>query len=310
MNWKFIYIIIFYIIITISNTSFFFNFPYSISLSNGNILVIHKSGISICDYLLSDIIEDIIIFKEDEQIKTEESLSKVTTATIDEYIIILINDKIYIFNDTGNLLYESDKEYLEQGETAEYYSLVPIKKTGNDIFYFIGFIYNELLYFLYYKYNYEENKNFILSKRIGKHKDSYYNVELKIKNKGLSCQYMQDMINHQYYNPIVCFFLTFTNSYYYLTIDYFSIEDDNYIDYHPKYISDYFNISGIIKCIKSCVNQDHSKAILGLYLTTGECRYYIYNIQDFKIRYIYYKDVHCRDKYNELKINYYKEKEE
>ena len=303
MNRKLLYMYIFYIIITKSNLSIFFNFPYSISLSNGNIFVIHKSGISICDYLLSYIIEDIIIFKEDEQIKTEASLSKVTTATIDEYIISLINDKIYIFNDTGNLLYESEKEILEQGETAEYYTLVPIKKEVNDIFYIIGFIHNKALYFFYYKYNYENKENSKLSKSIDDY--GYYLI-----NKGLSCQYMKYTNNYPYLNAIVCFFLIYDSNYY-IIFEYFSIEANNKIALHSDFTYDFFTFPEI-KCIKSCVNQDHSKALVVLYLATGELRSFIYNIniEYINLKYYFYKDSHCRDQHYGLKINYYKEKED
>ena len=273
-------------------------------------MIIHKYGISICDYLLSDIIENITIFKEDEQIKTEALLSKITTGTIDNYIISLINDKIYIFNDTGNLLYESDKKILEKGETAEYYTLVPIKKEENDIFYFIGFIHNESLYFLYYKYKYEEKENLKLSKRIMKHNDNSALETYNIKNKGLSCQYIKYMTYYQY-NAIVCFFLIHVYNYY-LTFDFFSIGSYNNIVQHSYYNPDYYNCSEI-KCIKSYVNQDHSKVFVGLYLTTGKCEYFIYDnndIEDLDLIYYYFPDFHARDQYHGLKVNYYKEKEE
>ena len=271
-------------------------------------MVIHKFGITICNYLLSQIIKNITIFNEDEQIKTESSLSKVTTATIDEYIISIINDKIYILNDIGELLYKSNEEILEQGETAYYYTLVPIKKKDNYIFYFIGFVHNALLYFLYYEYNYEENTNAKLSKYIEKHK--YNSKTYNIVNKGLSCQYMT---NSQNINSIICFFLIYTNNYYLLTVDNFLINNDNIIVQDSNYIADHF-IFPSIRYIKSCIAKDHSKALVGLILTTGECRYFIFNINvyynDDYIQNYYFIDQHCRSQYHGLKINYYKEKEE
>ena len=306
MKAKLLYIYLLSIIITISNTSIFFNFPYSISLSNGNILVIHRFGITICDYLLSKIIKKIVIFNEDEEITSESSLSKVTTATFDEYIITIINDKIYILNEVGDLLYNSSKEILEQGETAYYYTLVPIKKEGNYLFYFIGFVHNASLYFLYYAYNYVEKTNFKLSTRIEKHK---YNSNIyNIKNKGLSCQYMTYRYN---INLIICFFLIYTSDYY-LTVDNFLINNNNSIVQYSNYIVYHFNFPSI-GCIKSCIAKDHSKVFVGLILTTGECRYFIFNINDYyddSIQNWYFVDQHCRDQYHGLKINYYKEKED
>jgi hypothetical protein len=310
MNGKLLlYIYILYIIIIIiSNASVFFNFPYSISLSNGNILVIHKLGITICDSLLSKIIKEIVIFDEDEEINTESSLSKVTTATMDEYIIALINDKIYILNDVGDLLYENNTKILEQGETAEYYTLIPIKKEGNYLFYFIGFVHNASLYFLYYKYyNYEEKTNLILSKTRKKHE--YGSTIYNIVNKGLTCQYMTYSQN---INSIICFFLIYSNYYYYLTADNFLINNNNSIVQDSSYTGNHFNFPEI-RCIKSCVAKDHSKALVGLYLTTGEARYFIFDINAIYYNTIqnwYFIDQHCRNQFHGLKINYYKEKEE
>ena len=300
---KLLYIYIIYTIIIISNSSIIFNFPYSISLSNGNILIIHKYGITICDGLLSNIIEDIVIFNKDEEIKTELSLSKVTTANIDEYIISIINDKIYIFNDNGNLLYEDDKKILEQEEIADYYTLVPIKKEGNYIFYFIGFIHNASLYFLYYEYDYIEKTNFQLSKRIGKHE--YNLIKYDIKNKGLSCQYMTYNEN---INFLICFYLVAN---YDLTFDYFSINTNKTIAYHSYFKAVHYNYPEI-KCIKSClVAQDHSKALVGLYLINGEYQYFIFDANyNSQIKKFYLKETLCRNQYYGLKINYYKEKEE
>ena len=300
---KLLFIYIIYTIIIISNSSIIFNFPYSISLSNGNILIIHKYGITICDGLLSNIIEDIVIFNKDEEIKTELSLSKVTTANIDEYIISIINDKIYIFNDNGNLLYEDDKKILEQEESADYYTLVPIKKEGNYIFYFIGFIHNASLYFLYYEYDYIEKTNFQLSKRIGKHE--YNLIKYDIKNKGLSCQYMTYNEN---INFLICFYLVAN---YDLTFDYFSINTNKTIAYHSYFKAVHYNYPEI-KCIKSClVAQDHSKALVGLYLINGEYQYFIFDANyNSQIKKFYLKETLCRNQYYGLKINYYKEKEE
>ena len=126
-----------------------FNFPYALSLSNGNILVIHKTGITICDNLLTKIIKNATIFITSEQIETEESLSKVTTTKMNNYIISIINDKIYIFNDIGDLLFQDNTKILSSYERAEYYTLVSYKIVDNNYFYLIGFVDNELLNFLY-----------------------------------------------------------------------------------------------------------------------------------------------------------------
>ena len=71
---------ILFILINISNSYLSFNFPYSLVLANENILVIHQKGITICNQHLNKVITNVKTFSEDEEIKTEASLSKVTTA--------------------------------------------------------------------------------------------------------------------------------------------------------------------------------------------------------------------------------------
>ena len=102
--------------------------PYSISLSNENILVIHRYGISICNSIVTEIIDNITIFTEGEEISTEAALSKITSASENGYIFTIINDEIYIFNEIGILLYHNNSKILLSGETANYYTLAPIKK--------------------------------------------------------------------------------------------------------------------------------------------------------------------------------------
>ena len=117
------------------------------------------------------------------------------------------------------------------------------------------------------------------------------------------------MTNYQY-NAIVCFFLIHVYNYC-LTFDYFSIGSYNNIVQHSYYYPDHFDFSEI-KCIKSCVNQGNSKVFVGLYLTTGECRFFIYDNDNEYLNLIYYffPDFHARDQYHGLKVKYYKEKEE
>ena len=68
---KILHLIIICILIDLSKSLKSFNYPYSLTLTNGNIFIIHQKGVTICDYSLSTIIENVIIFSEDEEIKTE-----------------------------------------------------------------------------------------------------------------------------------------------------------------------------------------------------------------------------------------------
>ncbi len=128
---KIIFLLTLFLAIHPSISSLSFIYPYSLSLSDENILIIHKFGISICDALISRIINNVISFSEDEQI-TEESLSKITCESKTKYISCLINDKIYIFDNVGNSLYKSVSSFLGNDEYPDYYSLIPIKEDNDQ----------------------------------------------------------------------------------------------------------------------------------------------------------------------------------
>jgi len=66
----------------------------------------------------------------------------------------------------------------------------------------------------------------------------------------------------------------------------------------------------IIKCIKSIVNPEHTKALVSLYLDTGEINYFTYNINiemdEFEYT-CYDDDDRYRLHFYGLKVNYYEE---
>ena len=91
-------------VIKLSITIISFINPYTITLSDGKLLVIHRYGVSICNSQVTEIIDTIISFTGDEEISTEEALSKITSVSENGYIFCIINDKTYIFDENGNLL--------------------------------------------------------------------------------------------------------------------------------------------------------------------------------------------------------------
>ena len=186
--------IIFNLLMTLTYSSVSFNFPYSLTLSNGDIFVIHQTGVSICDNHLSEIKQNVISFPENKEIKTESSLSKISTIFENNYIICIINDKIYIFDEFGTSIYNSTST-ITNFEEAEYYTLVPITKNNYYYTYVVGYIYNNLLYLLYYKYEFSRKINNLLNIKRGIKHESYDNYDnyigsFYIEYKGLSCQYM------------------------------------------------------------------------------------------------------------------------
>ena len=125
--------ILYFFILLIIHFSFIissisFEYPSALTLNNGNIFIIHKTGVSICDPSNSTIIKDIIIFKESEQIKNEDYLSKVILAQFkDGYIVSIIINKIFFFDAEGK---------YEYNETLT---------TRDDLYYFLTIIYMNIL---------------------------------------------------------------------------------------------------------------------------------------------------------------------
>ena len=64
-----------------------FTYPSAITLSNGNIFVVEKFGIYICDHTLSYIIKTEFTFSEEDQIKNEEEYSRIILKKRFSYII-------------------------------------------------------------------------------------------------------------------------------------------------------------------------------------------------------------------------------
>ena len=102
-----------------------------------------------------------------------------------------------------------------------------IQKTLNYYQYIIGYIHNNLLNFLNYKYYFSSHTNSLVNsqkekmhKRYNKY-DEYIN-SYYIENKGLSCQYMIDVYGDKIF---VCFFMVIISSNYFITYDYFLILD-------------------------------------------------------------------------------------
>ena len=195
-----------------------FDYPYYLTLSNGNIFFIHYKGIDIYDSSFNKI-NQILQFSGDEEM-TEEIFSKIELKYGNEHILSIINDKIYIFNNEGKFLYKSEDK-INKNETIKNYALAPIG-LYNDTFkyaiaFFEGEIYKNIYLNLYlYSYNITENNNTLLN--ITKDNRYYFTYtgygtysEYRYytnQNKELSCEYMTyyDHKNKIDRNYLTCFF--------------------------------------------------------------------------------------------------------
>ena len=155
-----LFFIIFLLFLKKNISTLLFSYPTAITLSDNNILVIETNGIYICDPNITTIISVEFNFtKEEDKIKNETNLSQVIIKRYSSFIYGLINYKIYIFNITGKLLYNSNGTEFE-GYTPEYCTLAYSHNTGNLYYYIIGYFdRNNHLTLLLYEFDKLTNKN-------------------------------------------------------------------------------------------------------------------------------------------------------
>ena len=277
---KLLFWIIIYIIINQTTSPISFEYPHSFYLPNRNIFVIHKLGITICNLNLTEIIKNVIVFENDEKI-TEESLSKVTSIIENGYIFNIINDKIYIFDDVGNLLFKSNNKILETGENPAYYTLAPVKISNGYYYYVIGFINNNIT-LLYYKYNIANKQNNLIISMKNFQKSYFTNNRVYIESKSLACNYMKN----ETLESLLCFYLSsqLSNSEYkyYSTIISFYINENEIKDIDNNFLLYDF---GNYKYIKSTVNIDHSFAFVCMvpYEGLNICFKYSFDLEKVKL---------------------------
>ena len=169
-------------IINVSLGGLVFQYPHAFELENKNILVIHKFGITLCNPTFTRSISRLKTFSESEQIASDDALTKVSSVKGENYIITIINDKIYIFDKDGNLLFENPDKITEND--VEIYTLEYIYEKNDYIYFLIGFVYDTKLYLYAYKYNTND-------KSIENFSSLENAASKKIKNNGITCHYMR-----------------------------------------------------------------------------------------------------------------------
>jgi len=171
-----------------------YDYPYSITLANDNIFIIQKTGIDIYDKSLNKL-NQIIEFSGEEEI-SEEKFSKISIKYNTKYILSVINDKMFIFNNEGKLLYKSE-EKINNNQVIYSYSLTFINITNNICDYIIGY-FDEDSYLNLKLYRYDSEKNNISLLYYLKKNSYNYQIyqndpgifEFTNKQKLLSCEYM------------------------------------------------------------------------------------------------------------------------
>ena len=292
-----------------SETFLYFNYPYAFKIKDKNIFVIHQDGITICDPTLKRIIRNETIFEGTDKINTDASLSKVATLYENGYIICLINDYIYIFDEEGKLKLKDSNSIKSGSISGEYYTLVNIGLVSNCLYYIIGFVYNQKLYFYGYRYdiNANTNSNYANLKAYNnRYSNSYY-----IRNKGLSCQYITKSSLGQ---CLLCVYLIYYNSNTKIAFDYFTITTSSIAQVSSSSYNLYLDYAKHdVSCIKTALSSDKTKVLVVTYNANGIGTYTSFNVNKAytkldDIKYIvahYYRKI-----YHTLKLTYFSEMNE
>ena len=186
---KYIFFILFFLNIKKIYSILQFSYPTSVTLSNGNILVVEKNGIYICDSTMENILNTAYTFQEDDEIKDTNSLSYVEIKDKNNYIACLVNFKLYLFNKSGQLLKSTNRLILDDNPT--YFSLAPIFVKSNNYYYVIAYFDSSVsLKLSYYKISLSNYQNSQIKTTYvyNKYRGYLGAFEYSYLNRGLSCE--------------------------------------------------------------------------------------------------------------------------
>ena len=285
----------FFLFLNSCKSNAIFKLSQSITLLNGNILIIHKKGIDIYDSQLMKLEKNIL--RSENFIQNDTYLSKITISRFSEmdygYIIATINDKIYIFDWEGTLKYNNSLE--ETQLNGKYYTLIPIKKIGNDYTYMVGFINNNFLIdCIFFNYNSID----YINKQI---KNSTYQYNNEILEEVLSCQLMTNSSKN---DIIVCFIFLHND----MKLTHFFIEIVNYTKTIPDDLKN-IKTNSSIKVLKSTITEDKTKSFVCFIYDDGPSYCTIYDIINNTYSTLYtYND--CQARIYTLQIYYMRETEQ
>ena len=167
----------------------------------------------------------------------------------------LINDKIYIFNSEGKIIFKNNTKIVSD-QSPKYYTLACKDiQTQEIIYYLIGYFDNLVqLNLLYYKYDSNLNKTILLSSKTYSQFELYKNSRnyyYPFQKRGLSCEYLYDNDYKEYY--FTCFFvITYSTTEEILISGFYSMSSGSIEKiYSGNY--DFLNYNGI-KFIKTVAN--------------------------------------------------------
>ena len=296
-----LFAIIFLLIIKI-NSLLSFEYPSAVALKNGNIFIIEKNGIFICNPSFTNILKVVINFTNDEKINNETDLSKVVIKECKKNIFALIKNKFLVFDTQGRFLYKNSN-ILYEGDDPESYSLSVYNDETNDIYYYIIGYFDSNIHFnlFYYQFNIASRINLLIKFFYSKEFD--YNFT----NNAITCEFFPSVNN----KIAMCFFFIAYKEEYYLAQKYFNFFT-NTLSSNDIIQASYLKIDNNtnMKFIKSEPNAIYSKALICLLRFDNYpfCyTFYINSINKGIFSYMEIFNFQCRNENYGMNIRYLKE---
>ena len=297
-----------------------FTFPQSTTLSNGNILVVERDGIYVCDPNLSNILRTLHTFPDEDKISSQLKLSKTIIKKTSIVIIIFSNYKRYLIDSTTGILTYKDTSQIITGEdpeyvTVTYYTNAPLIK------FIIGYINsnNELIIYFYESTNSHDSITLIDSYSLSSVTRPFSptdsgTVTFYFQNKGLNCDYMKD-ISYTSRAFFSCFLVGQLNSIDYLIPVILYDDNDSLRIISSSYKFDKIKLNYDNKQIKSDTNGDMTISDV-CYVTEekiGRCTKFILDLDYYGSNYDYgfayfdskiYFSKNCRSDIYGMKVTY------
>ena len=155
-------------------------FPNSITLNNGNILISGKDGLYIYELSNLNIVRNVLNYDETHKITSKEMCVKTTFSQLPDEeggnILYLLQDKIFVFS--PDAIYKKDFD-LSQEVNGIYFSLNFYKKENEYIYYILAYteVGTNIFNLVYYKMNIEKNENLLLKHKTHQSKSSSGNLQ-------------------------------------------------------------------------------------------------------------------------------------
>ena len=300
------------LIICINIIPLIISFPFinlqSAELKNGNYLMVHQYGVDICDKDLKQVLRKEVVFSAEERISTPQKMQYVIIKSFEDgYLVCLIINKVYIFDDVGQLL--SKIEGINHNKTVNYYTL-DIKDSYH---FYIGFMADSLLNLYYYEFDPTTNKTSLKGESGAiTSKENWlwvFNTEYTFQDKGLDCQFMYHKVKGE---TLACFFITSNSNKYYWNVE-FLYENFGIFNSQPNYtyirkempqtVSNLFKVE---------VNSNKTRALICSFDNNNLdfCFNYTTDQSDLFLDYKTPGGDTCLPQYYAFKVNYFAERDE